>query len=87
VIYPDPGSRIYIPYEYDGNKGRVVFEATHRKSSSSLYWSVDDEYKGKTTRFHKMEMIIPGGDHILTLTDEDGNQARVAFTILEKDLQ
>ncbi len=85
IIYPEPGSRIYIPYEYDGKKGRVVFEAAHRNPSSILFWSIDNEYIGETNRFHKMEMVIPEGDHRLTLTDEDGNQIVVPFTILEKD--
>lgn len=84
VIYPEYGSRIYIPYEYDGKKGRVVFEAAHRNPSSILFWSIDNKYTGETRDFHKMELVIPEGDHRLTLTDGEGNQITLPFTILEK---
>ncbi len=84
VLYPDPGSLIYIPLELDGSRGKVVFEAAHRQAGKALFWSIDDRFAGKTVNFHQIAVNPPGGKHILTLVDEDGNRGSVSFEILEK---
>ncbi len=54
VIYPEENSRIYVPIEVTGERGRTVFTATHRKSESKLFWHLDDHFAGTTQRFHQL---------------------------------
>ena len=37
MIYPKNNAAIYIPLEFDGKRGKVVFTATHKNSSAQIY--------------------------------------------------
>ena len=85
LIYPEHNAKIYIPLELTGKKGKVVFEAAHRKQSTTLFWHVDDDYVGSTKSIHEIGLDIKEGEHILTLVDELGNSITRKFTIVDKD--
>lgn len=85
LIYPEPNAIIYIPIEISGKKGKVIFEAAHRKQSTTLFWHVDNTYIGSTKSIHEMGLLIPEGEHVLTLVDELGNSITRKFTIVDKD--
>ncbi|MEQ9442947.1 MAG: penicillin-binding protein 1C [Cyclobacteriaceae bacterium] len=82
VIYPKANAKIYIPKELDGNRGRTVFEATHRDARQTLYWHVDDTYLGETRDRHQMALLLEPGVHTLHLVDEQGNTLTRPFEIL-----
>lgn len=84
IIYPDPGSVIYVPYELDGKKGRVIFEAAHRNPETTIFWSIDEEYITSTTLFHQVSLLPEEGKHVLNLMDENGNHVNVNFEVIEK---
>lgn len=84
IIYPDPGSVIYIPYELDGKKGRVIFEAAHRDPETRIFWSIDEEYFTSTTLFHQISLLPEEGKHVLNLIDENGNHTDVNFEVIER---
>lgn len=84
IIYPEPGSIIYVPWELDGEKGRVVFEAAHRNPGKKIFWSIDNEFIAETRLFHQISVLPGEGKHILTLVDEDGNKMDVDFEVLER---
>lgn len=85
MIYPKPGSKIYVPKELDGKRGRTVFEASHRQSGQTLFWHLDNQFIGETRQKHQMALFPTEGDHLLTLTDVMGEQLQVNFTIISKD--
>ena len=85
LIYPEPNAKIYIPIEVTGKKGKVVFEAAHRKQSSTIFWHIDNSYLGSTKSIHEMGFNISEGKHILTLVDELGNSITRNFTIVDKE--
>ncbi|MBC7863947.1 MAG: penicillin-binding protein 1C [Bacteroidia bacterium] len=85
IIYPKKNSKIYLPLTFDGSTGKTVFEATHRISSSRLFWHLDDVFIGETKDIHQMEMNPPVGKHKLYITDEKGRAAGVNFEVLGKD--
>ncbi len=87
IVYPDPGASIYIPKELDGTRGKVIFEAAHRHPGKTIFWSIDDQFVGRTVDFHQVALCPLAGSHILTLVDEDGNQVTESFRILEKEKQ
>lgn len=85
LIYPEHNAVIYIPIEITGKKGKVVFEAAHRKQSTTLFWHIDNEYIGSTKSIHEMGLDIAEGKHILTVVDELGNSITRNFTIVDKE--
>lgn len=84
IVYPEPGMRIYIPRERQGKSSGLICEAVHRDPSATLYWYLDEEYLGQTQYVHQMEMKNTSGTHTLSLTDKDGEQQQVSFTVITK---
>ncbi len=85
LIYPKNNSKIYIPLEIDGRKGKVILNAAHRNPKAKIFWHLDNEYIGSTTDFHQLALNSGAGKHILTLVDEQGNRLVQYFTILDKE--
>jgi penicillin-binding protein 1C len=83
IIYPRPGSKIYVPYEWDKQKSRAVFSAVHRTENVDVYWHLDQQYIGKTHEFHQIEVDPKPGKHTLVLQDEFGGMTSTTFEVLE----
>ncbi|WP_420464048.1 penicillin-binding protein 1C [Candidatus Palauibacter sp.] len=83
-LYPDDGTRIYIPVELGGRKGRAVFAAAHRDPDATLHWHLDDRYVGSTSVFHEQALDVADGWHVVTVVDEMGNRARRGFEVLAR---
>jgi penicillin-binding protein 1C len=81
LIYPQKDSRIFVPIELDGKRGRTIFQATHREPNMKLYWHLDREFVGETEHIHQIAVAPTPGRHILTVVDEDGNYLERQFTI------
>lgn len=84
VIYPKDFTRIFIPRELDGTKGKAVFEIAHRNSETSIFWHLDQEYLGTTKINHRMELNPKPGKHQMTLVDEQGESISWRFEVLER---
>jgi len=84
ILYPDPGSVIYVPRDLNGSRSRVIFEAAHRHPGKTIFWSIDDRFVSRTVNFHQLAVQPGEGQHVLTLVDEDGNSKSVRFEVLEK---
>ncbi|MNV87431.1 hypothetical protein D3C71_1815520 [compost metagenome] len=85
MIYPKNNASIYIPVEFDGSRGKVVLNATHRNNNAKIYWHVDNEYVATTSAYHQLAISPAAGKHTLTLVDENGERLVQSFTILEKE--
>ncbi len=83
-LYPDAGTRIYIPVELGGRKGRAVFSAAHRDPEATLHWHLDDRYVGSTSVFHERALDVERGWHAITVVDDVGNRARRVFEVLAR---
>ncbi len=84
LIYPDPGSIIYIPKSLDGTKNNIIFESTHRNPEKNIFWHIDDQFIARTQYFHQISIQPQKGKHTLTLVDEDGNSLSIHFEIIER---
>jgi penicillin-binding protein 1C len=84
-LYPNAGTRLYIPMDLAEKKGRAVFEAVHRDHSATLYWHLDDRYMGATTTFHQQALDITPGRHVLTVVDQQGNRLARSFEVLGRE--
>jgi penicillin-binding protein 1C len=85
-LYPNLGTRLYIPIDLAAKKGRTVFEAVHRDPKATLYWHLDDRYLGSTTVFHQQALDIEPGIHLITVVDQQGNRLARQFEVLDKRL-
>ena len=84
IIYPQPDAKIYVPLEINGERGRTVFTAAHRRAGAKIFWSLDDAFIGTTQNFHQMGLNPPPGKHTITLVDENGVSVSRQFDILDK---
>jgi penicillin-binding protein 1C len=84
IIYPKADSRIYVPIELDGAPGKVVFEATHRQTSGTIFWHLNGQYLGSTRLSHQMALTLGAGQHTLSLVDESGELLERNFTVIAR---
>lgn len=85
LIYPLQDAKIYVPLEINGERGKTIFTAAHRRAGAKIFWSLDDEFIGTTQNFHQMGLNPAPGKHIITLVDENGISISRQFEILEKE--
>lgn len=85
MIYPEKGAVVYIPFELQGERGRMVCEAAHRYQGSRIFWHLDDEYLGTTEYIHQMAIMTNKGKHLLTLVDQDGNRLSTGFEVVDRE--
>ncbi|MEG2556071.1 MAG: transglycosylase domain-containing protein [Odoribacter sp.] len=85
MIYPQRGTRVFIPRDFGGKPGRAIFEAVHRSPTAEIYWHVDHQYLGTTRSMHQMEIYLKEGRHLLTLMDGEGNTLQQSFSVVGKD--
>ena len=83
IIYPKNESKIKLPKTVEGEKGKIVLEATHRENSGDLYWHLDENFIGITNHIHQMELKISVGKHTLLVMDELGNSKKVEFLVVK----
>jgi penicillin-binding protein 1C len=84
MIYPKNNAMVYIPLEFDGNRGKVILNAAHRRPNAKIFWHIDDTYVGTTRSFHQLALSPSPGKHRLTLVDENGERLVQVFTVLDK---
>jgi penicillin-binding protein 1C len=82
IIYPKVNAKIYLPVQLDGMPGSTVFEVAHRNSSSVIYWHLDGQFIGSTTRSHHFSVAPVQGQHLLTLVDDSGETLQRSFTVI-----
>jgi penicillin-binding protein 1C len=85
MIYPKNHAAVYIPIELNGQRGKVVFTATHKNPEAKIYWHIDNEYVATTAHQHQLSLSPPPGKHTLTLVDDKGERFVQQFTILDKE--
>lgn len=85
MIYPKNYASVYIPLELNGERGKVIFTATHKSASAKIYWHIDNEYIGTTEHSHQLSVSPQPGKHTLTLVDDKGERLVQQFTIIDKE--
>ena len=82
IVYPNQGSKVFIPTELDGEKGKVILKATHQGVNATLFWSIGNTFYGKTENDHKIEVFLSKGIHRLSVVDDFGNERIRTFEVL-----
>ncbi|MBK7095101.1 MAG: penicillin-binding protein 1C [Saprospiraceae bacterium] len=81
-IYPNKSTKVIIPKDFDGKKGRVIFKIAHSDPKSKVFWHIDDKFLKSTVEFHNIEVLIGPGKHLLSATDDKGYQIFRQFEVL-----
>jgi penicillin-binding protein 1C len=84
LVYPKPGSKIFIPRELNGKSGEAVCELVHRNPNVTVYWHLDGIYLGSTKKSHHLAINPDEGRHILVMVDEEGNTLEEHFEVLSR---
>ncbi|MCC8173892.1 MAG: penicillin-binding protein 1C, partial [Odoribacter sp.] len=84
MIYPQRGMRVFIPRDFGGQKGRVIFELAHRIPNAEVFWHIDNQYVATTKSIHQIEVDIEEGLHRFTLMDNYGNSLTQGFRVVGK---
>ncbi|MEM7575122.1 MAG: penicillin-binding protein 1C [Bacteroidota bacterium] len=82
LIYPNSPGRISLGRNWKGEKVATVFQVAHREPETSIHWHLDEQYLGRTNRFHSFELMPDPGSHLLTLVDENGYRLSYHFEVL-----
>ena len=86
LIHPSTArSSHYLPIGLSGEKGELVFEASHRNDEAKLHWHLDDRYLGSTTSPHKMAFDVKRGEHLMTIVDGSGNTIEHPFEVMARE--
>ena len=85
IIYPNNRSKVFIPKEISGERGRAIFQATHQVNSEPIFWHVDEVYMGETLDTHEMPVMLDPGKHTLKLMDGSGNEVVRNFEVIGDD--
>lgn len=83
IIYPEENTKIYVPLEVSGEKGKTIFAATST-INAKLFWHLDKEYIATTENFHQVAVNPLPGKHTLTVVNEKGETVTRKFEILQK---
>lgn len=82
-IYPKEQHAIYLPTDFDGVTNSLVLKVAHSKTSTKVFWYIDDLYLGMTKDIHEFEILPSSGDHLITVVDEFGNEIKRRISISE----
>ena len=81
LIYPDDMARIFLPTTLDGGRSEMVLEAAHGDLNARIFWHLDEHHIGTTQNDHRLTVAPSDGEHLLTLTDEQGRQLVRTFNV------
>ncbi len=80
-IYPKNQSKIYLPKEFDGKKNDVILKVAHSNEEATLFWYLDNQYLGKTDKFHEFAIQPKEGVYTITIVDDKGNEVKKKIEI------
>lgn len=80
-IYPKENGKVYLTRNFAGEVQPVIFRAAHTNPKAKLFWYLGNKYLGETQTFHEMQVRANTGNYYLTVTDEEGNEARRSIKI------
>ncbi|MBN8702924.1 MAG: penicillin-binding protein 1C [Bacteroidetes bacterium] len=84
LVYPKQASKIFIPIDLKGEKGKVVFEVAHRNNKAKIFWHIDEQYIASTSVIHQIAINPTIGEHELTILDDNGFSLSHKFEIIGK---
>jgi penicillin-binding protein 1C len=81
MIYPTYGISVVVTKQLSGEKGNIVLQAAHSRTTSTIFWHIDEQYIGETHDNHQLAYIPTSGNHIITLIDDEGYSFVMPFVV------
>lgn len=85
IMYPQEGLKIFLPRESSDKQNPLIAKAYNRDEKGSLFWFADEKFIKATKPPHDCLVNLEAGNHILSVTDQEGNRDEVTFEILKSD--
>ncbi|MEJ5165784.1 MAG: penicillin-binding protein 1C [Thermoanaerobaculia bacterium] len=83
IIYPEEGTIIKIPREFDGSFQKIVLKVGSLSREKELQWLLDNNPIAKTRGSAELSIEIEEGNHFFQVLDEEGNSASVKFKVIK----
>jgi penicillin-binding protein 1C len=83
LVYPEPGTAVFIPVDLDGQPQEVVFEAVHRQQGAVIHWHLDEDSLTTTRYFHIIGLKPRPGEHRLVLLMGKAGGWSGSFKVME----
>ncbi len=81
ITYPLNNSKIYIPTDIGGERQKITCRVSHSNATSTIYWYLDNNFLGTTSKEHSKSIFITKGMHKLFVIDNKGNEHEVKFLV------
>ncbi len=75
-IYPDIGTTIFLPKDFDGKTNELVLKVAYSNPEKTLFWYLNTTYLGTTKQIHEFGITPKKGKHLITVVDEFGNDIK-----------
>ena len=82
-IYPKKKNTIFLPKDFNGQTNDLILKIAHTKPETSVFWYLDEKYLGTTKDIHELAIIPELGEHLITVVDEFGNEAKRQISVSE----
>ncbi|WP_347923405.1 penicillin-binding protein 1C [Pontimicrobium sp. SW4] len=82
-IYPKQSGKFFLPKDFDGNTNELILKIAHSKPETTVFWYLDNTFIGSTKAIHDMAILPKSGQHLITVVDEFGNEAKRLIEISE----
>jgi penicillin-binding protein 1C len=80
-IYPKDQTQIYLPKEFDGKRNDVILKVAHSNEDATLFWYINNEYLGSTSKFHEFAIQPKEGTYTIVVMDESGVEVKKEIEI------
>jgi len=80
-IYPKDQNQIYLPKDFNEQKNDVILKVAHTNQDATLFWYLNNEYLGKTSKFHEFAIQPKEGTYTITVIDQSGVEVRKQIEI------
>ncbi|MEY8849630.1 penicillin-binding protein 1C [Psychroserpens sp. XS_ASV72] len=80
-IYPKEDNTLFLPKDFDGTTNTLVLKIAHSKPETRVFWYLDERYVGTTKDIHELAVLPSVGEHVITVVDELGNEAKQTLKI------
>ncbi len=75
-------SKIYLPVNNDGEKEKLIIQASHIYDQDTIYWHVNGDFLKSTFDDHSVALDLNVGRNKIKIVDNDGNTSTTVFEIL-----
>ena len=82
IVYPKSGSKVFIPRDLQGIRGKAILHLAHRNPGATVFWHLDGVFVGATQKNHSLPVNPDAGKHTLLVIDETGESIEQNFEVL-----